>query len=430
MSSLPFELLLALRYVRPKRTFVSVITFISVLGVTLGVAVLIIVISVMSGFDRDLKEKFFGFNAHLTIFHINPGNGNQVKRLEPMSDPERVMNTVNANPAVQGSTPFISEQVLVETEAETGASQLPLMRGIDTASSDSLSLVTSNVIYGTNDLSGRGLLVGISFAENMHLQVGDRVAVSALRDIQKMRDSQAHGKEVLIPPTDYEVRGIFDSRIYEYNYGVVITSLQNAQQLLGLDDNVHGVMVMLHDPYQAARVESELNRALGTNFLIRTWEHDNSQISAVLVEKNVMFYILFFIVIVAAFGITCTLITFVVLKTKEIGVLKALGATNVQVMGIFLSQSLVVSVLGVLVGTCAGLLGVHYRNPFLFAMRKLTGIELFPADIYNFTALPAQIVPGDILIICGGSLIICLLASAFPVWNASRLKPVEALRHG
>lgn len=429
MSSLPFELLLALRYVRPKRTFVSVITLISVLGVTLGVAVLIIVISVMSGFDRDLEAKFFGFNSHLTIFQLAAGGD---KGLAPMTDAASVLSTLKTNAAVKGATPFISAQVLIETEPEYGGSQpaLPYLRGIDTASADSLSLVTSNVISGTNDLSGHGMLVGTSFADSMRLHVGDRVAVSSVTDYQKMRDSQAHGKETLIPPTDYEIRGIFDSGIYEYNFGVVVTSLQNAAQLLDLDDNVHGVMVMLHDPFAAPGVKADLNQALGTNFFIRTWQNDNSQMSAVLVEKNVMFYILFFIVIVAAFGITCTLITFVVLKTREIGILKALGASNGQVMWIFLSQSLVVSVLGVLVGTGVGLLGVHYRNPFLYALRDWTGMELFPAKIYNFSALPAQIVPGDILIICGGSLLICMLAAAFPVWNASRLKPVEALRHG
>jgi lipoprotein-releasing system permease protein len=142
-----------------------------------------------------------------------------------------------------------------------------------------------------------------------------------------------------------------------------------------------------------------------------------------------MYYILFFIVIVAAFGITCTLITFVVLKTREIGILKALGASSSQVMWIFLSQSMVVSIFGVLIGTVSGMLLLAYRNPFLHLMRRMTGIELFPANIYNFSELPAQIIPGDILIICGGSFLICLLAAAFPVWNASRLKPVEALRH-
>jgi lipoprotein-releasing system permease protein len=149
----------------------------------------------------------------------------------------------------------------------------------------------------------------------------------------------------------------------------------------------------------------------------------------VLVEKNVMLYIMFFIVIVAAFGITCTLITFIVLKTREIGVMKALGATNRQIMWVFLGQSLIVSVLGVAAGLGLGMLALHYRNGFLNLMRHWTGFQLFPADIYGFSELPSLVVPRDMIIICGGSLIICLLAAAFPARHASRMNPVEALRH-
>jgi len=166
------------------------------------------------------------------------------------------------------------------------------------------------------------------------------------------------------------------------------------------------------------------------DFVVRTWMDDNSGIlNALLVEKNVMFYLLFFIMIVAAFGITSAQITFVVQKTREIGVLKALGATNGQVRWLFLSQSLIVGVLGVIAGFGLGLVMLHYRNDFLFFMRRVTGFELFPANIYAFDRLPALIVPGDLAIICGGSLFICLLAGLLPAWNAGRLQPVEALRH-
>jgi lipoprotein-releasing system permease protein len=424
---LPFELLLALRYLRPKRTFVSIITLISVLGVTLGVAVLIIVISVMSGFDRDLREKVFGFNAHLTIYQLNPASGRAI----PMSTAPFVMKIATANPKVKGASAFIESQAVVETEPDSGDSQIavPLLRGVNPKAASSLNLITSNIIAGRADFSGRGILVGTEFATDKYLVVGDHVVISNPLDIKKMRDTRTNETQELIPPADYEVRGIFDSGFYEFNASIIVTSLANVQDLFGLNDDVQGVKVMLHNPFDARSVKTELETALGQGYYIKTWEQDNSAMTAVLVEKNVMIYILFFIVIVAAFGICCTLVTFVVLKTREIGVMKALGASNYQVMWIFLSQSIMVSILGVLIGTGLGLLGIAYRNQFLHLMRNLTGIELFPANIYNFSDLPAQIVPGDILIICGGSLIICLLAAIFPVWNASRLKPVEALRH-
>jgi lipoprotein-releasing system permease protein len=162
---------------------------------------------------------------------------------------------------------------------------------------------------------------------------------------------------------------------------------------------------------------------------VRTWLEQSPLLAQVLVEKNVMFYIVFFVVIVAAFGITCTLITFIVMKTREIGLMKALGASNRQVMWVFLGQSLVVSFFGILAGLSLGLLALAYRNEFLDLMRWLTGMELFPPSLYNFTRLPAKLVPGDLFIICGGSLLICLLAAAFPARHASRMDPVEALRY-
>lgn len=210
----------------------------------------------------------------------------------------------------------------------------------------------------------------------------------------------------------------------------LICSLPNAQDLYALSNSVHGLIVALHDPEQAVAARRELMAALGPQYRIRTWMDENKPLlEALVVEKNMMFYLLFFITIVAAFGICSALITFVVQKTREIGTLKALGATSGQILWLFLSQSLVVGVLGVAAGFGLGFLAVIYRNDFLFFMRDLTGIELFPADIYMFRELPAMIVPGDIAIIAGGSLFICLLAGLIPAWNASRLQPVDALRH-
>lgn len=425
MSRLPFELLLALRYLRPKRTFVSIITLISVLGVTLGVAVLSIVISVMSGFDHQLREKVLGFSAHLQIHQVNIETG----RWTTLAHYGQVSAIIKTNAEVKSCSPFVQEQVVLKTEREKGAAGIaaPFIRGIDPEAETNNSVLTTNLI-GSADLSGYGLLVGRALASTLGLRLGDRVAVLSPHDLDDMMKSQEKKEELVVPPTDYEVRGIFDSGFNDYNEYVVVSSLQNAQDLYRMEDNVDGLMVMLQDPYRADAVKDKLMAALGTKYDITTWAGENPTMQAVMVEKDVMLYILFFIVIVAAFGISCTLITFVVLKTRDIGVLKALGATDRQVMWIFLSQSMLISVLGVFGGLLFGRLAIAYRNEFLHLMRRFTGMELFPAKIYGFTELPALIIPGDIAIICGGSLLICLAAAVFPAWNASRLKPVEALR--
>jgi lipoprotein-releasing system permease protein len=210
----------------------------------------------------------------------------------------------------------------------------------------------------------------------------------------------------------------------------VVTSLRDAQDLYDLEDSVHGLLVMLHDPYQAPLVQQELAARLGPNYRIITWMKENANIlNALVVEKNVMFYLLFFIMIVAALCILSALITFVVQKTREIGMLKALGATDLQVSLLFLSQGTFVGLIGNLAGYGLGMLALHYRNPFLHFMNSITGFELFPASIYNFTELPALIVPSDIMLICGSAFIVCTLGGVIPAWRAGRLKPVEALRY-
>jgi lipoprotein-releasing system permease protein len=189
-------------------------------------------------------------------------------------------------------------------------------------------------------------------------------------------------------------------------------------------------MVMLRDPNQAPAVQKELADALGPNFRITSWMEENaSMLGALVVEKNVMFYLLFFIMIVAALCILSALITFVVQKTREIGMLKALGATDPQVSLIFLSQGAFVGAVGDLAGYGLGMLALAYRNEFLHFMDKVFGFELFPSSIYGFTDLPALIIRRDILLICGSAWLICILGGVIPAWRAGRLKPVEALRY-
>jgi lipoprotein-releasing system permease protein len=427
MSRLPFELVLALRYLRPKRTFVSVITLISILGVTLGVAVLIIVIAVMSGFDRQLRDKILGFNTHLKVLGQN----------HSLPDYALVAATVRSNASVVGVTPFVMGKVLLETQPRTGEQSVvdaPYVRGVDPATEGSVSVLPESIIRGQFNLEGHNVIVGSELASKLGLQLGDRLGIFSPEDLKQIRASQKQGQEAAKAPVarDFTVGGIFDVGYYDYNANVIVMSLENAQQLYALadEDQVHGLMVMLKDPYQAAAVRQQLLDTLGTGVFLTIWTEENSAIlGALAVEKNMMFYLLFFIMIVAALCIMSALITFVVQKTREIGMLKALGATNSQVAWLFLGQSAIVGVIGVLAGFGLGMLAVTYRNEFLRFMRRATQFELFPAEIYGFGELPALIMPTDIAMICSSALVICLLAGLLPAWNASRLQPVEALRH-
>lgn len=419
MSSLPFELMLALRYLRPKRTFVSIITLICVIGVSLGVAVLIIVLSVMSGFDHDLREKIFGFKSHLTV----SSTSNRLR------DWEQTAKIVRENPEVIGVAPYVMTPALVENQSSFGASQIApqVIRGIDPKFESQVSNIPTSVTNGSFDLRGNRVLLGTVFAREMGLLPGDHISLFSQRDFKNARKK---GRDEMPVAGDYQVAGIFDVGYYDFNAGFIITSLATAQDLVDFDEDVNGLKVMLRDPMKAVEVRTQLGLKLGPGAYITTWlEESSAFLDALVVEKNMMFYLLFFIMIVAAFGITSALITFVVQKTREIGMLKALGATSAQIMTIFLLQSLIVGIFGVILGYGLGITGVAYRNEFLEFMRQALHMEIFPASIYAFSKLPAVVSPGDVAVICGGSLVICLLAGLLPAWNAGRLKPVEALRH-
>jgi lipoprotein-releasing system permease protein len=424
MSRLPFELLLALRYLRPKRTFVSVITLISVVGVALGVAVLMIVIAVMSGFDQQLRDKILGFNTHLKVFEPE----------HTMPDYKRIMSIISSNREVKAQGPFVIEKVLLKSEPSQGQGRAdtPFLRGIVPELETNLTILPKSIIAGSFDVSDRGLLIGTEFAQNLRLDVGDRVSIYSTGEIEKWRKSveEKHDKVSVSAGVEYEVRGIFDVGYFDYNLSVVVTSLRDAQDLYDLGNSVHGIMVMLREPDIAKQVADELKEKLGPRYRVTTWMEENANIlNALVVEKNVQFVVLFFTMIVAALCILSALITFVIQKTREIGMLKALGATDLQVAGIFLSQGAFVGAIGSIAGYAFARLALAYRNEFLHFMNKVFGFSLFPPSIYQFDSLPALILARDSLLICGSAWIICILGGVIPAWRAGRLKPVEALRY-
>ena len=428
MSGLPYEFALALRYLRPKRTFVSIITLICILGVTLGVAVLIIVISVMTGFGIQIRERLIGFNAHVTI---------ESARDAEIQDWEALSKRISTNAWVKGVSPYVNTQIMIKTQPTDGRPSAifgTIARGIDPALEAKNSKLTNTLMNGQFKLGPNSLLVPYVVARNYRIQVGDRLAIYSVPALERMVESLRKGEEEARNADDYTVRGIIDLGMNDLNANLILTSLPDAQDLWGQGnrEGVQGLSVMLYsfDDTATLKASRELQRQLGSDYFVGSWLTTNSDyLDAITTEKRVMFYILFFIVIVAAFGIMSALITFVVQKTREIGILKAIGATPTSVALLFLGQSLVVGVLGVLSGLGAGLLALRYRNEFLGAMNRLTGYDLFPASIYQFSALPAKVVPEDVLVICLVSMVICVLAGVLPAIRAAWLQPVDALRH-
>ncbi len=415
---LPFEPFMALRYLQPKRTFVSVITMISVIGVTLGVMVLILVISVMSGFQRDLREKILGMNAHITI-----ANGGIIR------NPHEVFEVVQKEPRVIAAAPFVLGPVLIE---HLNKISTPYMKGIDPEADKEVSKLHQHVIRGEFDLGDDSVVIGTELAGQLALEPGDKIIVYSPRNItsmmQKNKDGKEEGQEYYLP-TELTVTGIFHSGMYEYDLGFIFVNLDTAQRLYNLQSGVHGVALMTKDPFKAYEVKQALNEKLQPPIQARDWMELNQRFfQALATEKSMMFFLLAFIVLVAGFGIMSTLITVTVQKTHDIGLMKALGARSTQILWIFLSQGLIVGIIGTACGLASGLLLVEFRNPVKDFLAKVFHIEVFPKEIYLFDTIPALTRMEDVALICGVSVVICLLAGFIPAIRAARMEPIQALR--
>jgi lipoprotein-releasing system permease protein len=435
MDWLPFEIGLALRYLRPKRTAVSFITLISVVGVMLGVAVLIIVNSVFSGFHLQLKQTFFQFAADIQVRQVEifEEDGLQKWRAGAIENYDELADQLGQLKGVKGTMPVVGGKVMLETVPESGAPvfDAPVLFGVDAERMKQVSQVPSRMVEGEFDLRGNGLVVGYNFGRDdglFRLDVGDRVLIYSPQSLKEMKDAQEEGETLGILPEEYTVRGVFDAGQNDLN-DFMFCSIYNAQDLYHLEDVAHVIWVETDDPLNLKPLIREIDGTLGEGYLIGTWKDLNPVLlQQVEVEKNVTGFLMFFIVIVAAFGIASSLIIFGVQKTKEIGLLKALGATNGQVSLVFLIQSAVVGVLGTSLGVGLGMLVLKYRNDILDIFKE-RDMELFPEELYGFPELPAQIVMGDLVVISLVSLALCVVAGLLPAWNAARLQPVEALRN-
>jgi lipoprotein-releasing system permease protein len=427
-----FSLFLALRYLKPKRTFLSVITLISIIGVMLGITVLIVVISVMTGFERELQEKVIGFEPHLIVM----GAGEQ--RL--IDDWETVAEVCKGDDEqrVKAVAPFVQGAVLARFHKSVAT---PKVRGIAKEQQERIA-ATLNFKAGEMRLDGDNCVIGLELANMLGVWVGDLITVYSPRNVEDMvrtlDDSESGGSESAqmdeikegILPTDLEVTGIFESGRFLYDTEFLLVPLHIGQELYGLGNSVSGLAIWTDDPYRADEVKEALWDRLDGPALVLTWmDLDKHLFDSIKVERAVMFFLLMFIILVAAFGIMSTLITVTVQKTREIGIMMALGAKTPQIIGVFLLQGMVVGFFGTLTGLTAGILVVQYRNQVRQWLGDALGIKIFPSDVYQFSEIPAQIVPSDVAIICVSAFAICSLAALIPAWVAARLDPVKALRY-
>jgi lipoprotein-releasing system permease protein len=418
LMSIPFELTLGWRYTRAGRAtrrngFISFISGVSMLGIALGVAALIIVLSVMNGFQKEVRDRMLAVVSHIEVFAPNGA---------ALPDVARTLAEVRANPQVIGAAPFIATQALLARGEDMRGT---LIRGIDPAREPD---VTDLAVGMKSDALARlvpgefGLVLGGELARSLGVQPGDKVTLVA-------PSGQVTPAGVVPRLKQMTVVGTFDSGHYEYDSTLALMHIEDAQRVFRLEGPT-GVRVRLKDLHQAPEVAAELAGTLTDQLLIRDWTRQNrTWFAAVQLEKRMMFIILTLIVAVAAFNLVSTLVMTVTDKRADIAILRTLGASPASIMGIFVVQGAMVGVIGTLGGLLLGLAVAFNIDVIVPAIEHLLHTTFLPRDVYLISRMPSEPQQGDILPIALISLVLAFAATLYPSWRASRVNPAEALRY-
>lgn len=405
-----FESFLGIRYLKAKRkqAFISIITLISVFGVMVGVMALIVVLSVMNGFRADLMSKILGVNSHLLVLSYGGG----------FKDYEKVALKVGSVEGVVATTPFIYDQVMVKGQGNVSGA---VLRGLKTTTAGDVIGIKSMITKGELSSLDRphegfpAIIVGSELSKLIGVQPGELMTVVS-----------PHGKLTPLGRTphsrSYKITALFDSGMYEYDAHMVFVSLKEAQDFLGMEEKVTGIEVKVTDEFKADVIGASVQKKLGYPYWTKDWKQMNrSLLSALKLEKLTMFVILTMIVLVGALNIISTLVMVVMEKTRDVAILRAMGATARSIMAIFMFQGLLVGVVGTIAGLLSGL-GLCQ----LIAKYKL---QVLPSDIYYISTLPVRVETWDVVLVALAAVVISFLATIYPSWHASRLNPVEALRY-
>jgi lipoprotein-releasing system permease protein len=427
---MPYEFFISRRYMKAKRkqVFVSIITSISIFGIFLGVAALIIVLAVMNGFEEDLRSKILGIRSHIEVTADMTG---------PIKNYPAVREAIDKTPGVVASTPFIYTEAMIRSgNGVTGV----VIRGMDTqtapkvinlgkireGSVEYLNGIPENVWkkLPAEDKELSGIMIGKEMARNLGLFLYDTLTIiSPSGGIATPMGMVPRMKKFIVV-------GIYESGFYEYDSKLAFLSLASCQQFLDMGNAVSGIDIVVSDIYKADTIARNIQSKLGFPFWTQNWMQMNKNLfSALKLEKRVMFIILSLIVLVAAFNIISALIMIVMEKNKDIAILKSMGATAATIMKIFIYQGLIVGVVGTFFGSIAGLtVALNLQKISLF-VEKIFNFKILPGDVYYLSELPSKVNYGDVVIIIVGTLLICFLSTIYPSLRASKLDPAEALRY-
>ncbi len=414
----PYELTVGWRYTRAGRAtrrngFISFISGVSMLGIALGVAALIIVLSVMNGFQKEVRDRMLGVVSHIEIY---------APQGAALPDVNRTLSEARRNPAVIGAAPFIASQALIARgEDMKGA----VVRGIDPATEGQVTDVAGGDRAATiaKLKPGEfGIVLGIELAHSLGVREGDPVTLIA-------PSGQVTPAGIVPRLKQMTVVGVFDSGHYEYDSALAMLHVEDAARIFRLEGPT-GVRLKLKDLHQARTVAMELAGSLSGDLLIRDWTRQNKTwFAAVELEKRMMFIILTLIVAVAAFNLVSTLVMTVTDKRADIAILRTLGASPRSIMGIFMVQGAMVGVIGTLAGLALGL-GIAYNIDVIVpALERLFSASFLPREVYLINRMPSDPQQGDIMPIAVISLVLAFLATIYPSWRASRVNPAEALRY-
>jgi len=415
MAGTPYEWLIGTRYLRSahRRGFVSFVALMSVCGLTLGVATLIVVLSVMNGFERELRTRILAVTSHATLTGMSG----------TLTDWQTLSSRAGRQSGVQAAVPYVeSAAMLANGYALAGAT----VRGVLPQEERTATGLAQRVTEGRlEDLTpgGYGIILGSALAHELGAHTGGAVVVIAPQGTATPTGLEARMRR-------FRVVGIFSSGMYEFDRGLALTNLEDAARLFRLGDKVTGLRLALTDPLRAPEVAVRVARSLGGDFYVSDWTQNHANFfRSIEITKSMMFIILLMLVAVAAFNIVATLVMIVKEKQTDIAILRTLGAAPRNVLATFAVQGVLIGLAGTLLGAGLGTLLADNLERLVGALERLTGVQFIDASVYYLSDLPAYVEGLDVVKVCGVAFVLCALATVYPAWRAARTAPAEALRH-